>query len=68
MGAADAEGSPHAAGRQCGVDWSPMAVNPELGLTYAVNLHPPMTYHVESTPYPGGKLWLGGARRIPGAE
>ena len=44
-----------------------MAVNPELGLTYAVNLHQPMTYHVESTPYPGGKLWLGGAFKvIPG--
>ena len=27
-----------------GVGWSPMAVNPELGLTYAVNLHQPTTY------------------------
>jgi glucose dehydrogenase len=28
-----------------------------------------MTYHVESTPYPGGKLWLGGAFKvIPGEE
>ena len=42
-------------------EWSPMAVNPELGLTYAVNLHQPMTYQVESTPYPGGKLWFGGS-------
>jgi glucose dehydrogenase len=23
-----------------------------------------MTYHVESTPYPGGKLWLGGAFKV----
>ena len=41
-----------------------MAVNPELGLTYAVNLHQPMTYHVEDVPYPGGKLWLGGAFKV----
>jgi glucose dehydrogenase len=28
-----------------------------------------MTYHVESTPYPGGKLWLGGAFKvIPGEK
>jgi glucose dehydrogenase len=46
-----------------------MAVNESLGLTYAMNLHQPMTYHVESTPYPGGKLWLGGAFKvIPGEE
>jgi PQQ-dependent dehydrogenase (methanol/ethanol family) len=52
-----------------GVGWSPMAVNPELGLTYAVNIHRPTTFHVESTPYPGGKLWLGGAfKEIPVEE
>src|SRR5262249_28258467 len=44
-----------------GVLWSPMAVNPELGLAYALNTHNPITYQVRSTPYPGGKLWLGGA-------
>jgi glucose dehydrogenase len=48
-------------GANGGVEWSPMAVNPELGLAYAVNLHQPMTYTVQSTPYPEGKLWLGGA-------
>ena len=43
-----------------------MAVNPDLGLTYAVNVHQPVMYHVESSPYPGGKLWLGGAlKEIP---
>jgi PQQ-dependent dehydrogenase (methanol/ethanol family) len=52
-----------------GVEWSPMAVNPQLGLTYAVNLHQPMTYKVENSPYPGGKLWFGGAFTvIPGEE
>ena len=51
-------------GANGGVEWSPMAVNPNLGLAYAINLHQPMTYHVESTPYPDGKLWLGGAFKV----
>src|SRR4051794_16924423 len=38
-----------------------LAVNPELGLAYAVNLHQPMIYHVETSPYPGGRLWFGGS-------
>jgi alcohol dehydrogenase (cytochrome c) len=63
------EGARMLPGANGGVEWSVMAVNPELGLTYAVNLHQPMTYHVESSPYPGGKLWLGGAFKvIPGEE
>ena len=41
-----------------------MTVNPQLGLTYAINLHQPMTYHVQSSPYPNGKLWLGGAFKV----
>lgn len=54
-------------GANGGVEWSPMTIDAKLGLTYAINLHQPMTYHVESTPYPGGKLWLGGAFKvIPG--
>ena len=55
-------------GANGGVEWSPMAVNTDLGLTYAINLHQPMTYHVESTPYPDGKLWLGGAFKIIPSE
>ncbi len=51
-------------GANGGVEWSPMAINPGLRLTYAINLHQPMTYHVESTPYPEGKLWLGGAFKV----
>jgi alcohol dehydrogenase (cytochrome c) len=63
------EGAKMLPGANGGVEWSVMAVNPELGLTYAVNLHQPMTYHVESSPYPGGKLWLGGAFKIiPGSD
>ena len=51
-------------GANGGVEWSPLAVNPDLGLSYAINLHQPMTYHVESSPYPEGKLWLGGAFKV----
>lgn len=43
-----------------------MAFNPKTRLTYAANLLQPMTYHVEASKYPGGKLWLGGAfKTIP---
>jgi glucose dehydrogenase len=48
-------------GANGGVEWSPMAVNPPLRLAFAANLEQPMTYHVEASAYPGGKLWLGGA-------
>jgi len=51
-------------GANGGVEWSPMALDPNLKLTYAINLHQPMTYHVNSTPYPEGKLWLGGAFKV----
>lgn len=51
-------------GANGGVEWSPMAVNPKLHMTYALNLHQPMTYHVETAKYPGGKLWLGGAFKV----
>ncbi len=51
-------------GANGGVEWSPLATNPTLGLAYAINLHQPMTYHVESSAYPAGKLWLGGAFKI----
>jgi alcohol dehydrogenase (cytochrome c) len=63
------DGAPMLPGANGGVEWSVMAVNPELGMTYAVNLHQPMTYHVENSAYPGGKLWLGGAFKIiPGSD
>ena len=48
-------------GANGGVEWSPMAFNSKTRLAYALNLHQPMTYHVEASKYPGGKLWLGGA-------
>ena len=51
-------------GTHGGVNWSPLAVNQDLGLAYAVNAHQPTTYDFESSPYPGGKLWLGGAFNV----
>ena len=55
-------------GANGGVEWSPMAIHPALGLAYAINLHQPMTYHVESSAYPNGKLWLGGAFKVIPSE
>jgi alcohol dehydrogenase (cytochrome c) len=55
-------------GANGGVEWSPISIDPTKGLAYAINLHQPMTYHVESTPYPKGKLWLGGAFKVIPAE
>src|SRR6202162_1565741 len=61
------EGARMLPGANGGVEWSPIATDPGQSLAYAINLHQPMTYHVESTPYPNGKLWLGGAfTAIPG--
>ena len=63
------EGARMSLGANGGVEWSPMAFNPNLRLAFAVNLEQPMTYHVEAAAYPGGKLWLGGAfKNIPGEE
>lgn len=56
-----AEGARMLPGANGGVEWSPMAIDPTQNLTYAINLHQPMTYTVRSTPYPEGKLWLGGS-------
>jgi alcohol dehydrogenase (cytochrome c) len=55
-------------GANGGVEWSPMAFNPKHRLAYAANLHQPMTYHVEESKYPGGKLWLGGAFKVIPSE
>jgi alcohol dehydrogenase (cytochrome c) len=54
-------------GANGGVEWSPMATDPNHGLAYAINLEQEMTYTVASSPYPDGKLWLGGAfTNVPG--
>jgi PQQ-dependent dehydrogenase (methanol/ethanol family) len=60
------EGARMLPGANGGVEWSPMAFDPKSRLAIALNLHQPMTYHVEQVDYPGGKLWLGGAfKTIP---
>jgi alcohol dehydrogenase (cytochrome c) len=63
-----AQGARMLPGANGGVEWSPMAVDPNLRLAYAANLHQPMTYHVEASKYPGGKLWLGGAFKAIASE
>lgn len=63
-----AQGARMLPGANGGVEWSPMATNPSLGLAYAINLHQPMTYQVQSSAYPGGKLWLGGAFKVIATE
>ena len=56
-------------GANGGVEWSPMSFDPSTRLAIALNLHQPMTYHVEAAKYPGGsKLWLGGAFKVIPAE
>lgn len=63
-----AQGARMLPGANGGVEWSPMAFNPKTRLAYALNLHQPMTYHVEAAQYPGGKLWLGGAFKVIPSE
>ena len=63
-----AQGARMLPGANGGVEWSPMAFNPKTRLAYALNLHQPMTYHVEAAKYPGGKLWLGGAFKVVPGE
>ena len=48
-----AEGARMLPGANGGVEWSPMAIDPDLGLAYAINLHQPMTYTVDRAPIPG---------------
>ncbi|MEM5344978.1 pyrroloquinoline quinone-dependent dehydrogenase [Paraburkholderia azotifigens] len=63
------EGARMLPGANGGVEWSPMAFDPQTRLAYAANLHQPMTYQVTDAPYPGGnKLWLGGAFKVIPSE
>lgn len=62
------EGARMLPGANGGVEWSPIATDPNQELAYAINLHQPMTYHLESSPYPNGKLWLGGAFKVIPSE
>jgi alcohol dehydrogenase (cytochrome c) len=65
--ALDSKASRMFPGANGGVEWSPIATDPAAGMAYAINLEQEMTYTVDSTPYPNGKLWLGGAfTNVPG--
>jgi cytochrome c553 len=55
-------------GANGGVEWSPIATDPNHGMAYAINLHQPMTYTAANAAYPDGKLWLGGATGAPDAS
>jgi alcohol dehydrogenase (cytochrome c) len=64
-----AQGARMLPGANGGVEWSPMSFDPKSRLAIALNLHQPMTYHVEAAKYPGGsKLWLGGAFKVIPSE
>jgi len=63
-----AQGARMLPGANGGVEWNPLAWDPKNRLAFALNLHQPMTYHVEASKYPGGKLWLGGAFKVIATE
>jgi alcohol dehydrogenase (cytochrome c) len=56
-------------GANGGSEWSPVAVDPNLGYAFVAGLHQPMNYITHSAPYEKGRLWLGSAFvAIPGEE
>ena len=56
-------------GANGGSEWSPPAVNPNLGYMYVLGLEQPMNYITHSAPYETGKLWLGSAfKAVPGEK
>jgi alcohol dehydrogenase (cytochrome c) len=56
-------------GANGGSEWSPPAVNPNLGYMYVLGLEQPMNYITHSAPYEKGKLWLGSAfKAVPGEQ
>jgi PQQ-dependent dehydrogenase (methanol/ethanol family) len=61
------EGTRMLPGANGGSEWSPTAVNPNLGYMYVLGLEQPMHYITHSAPYEKGKLWLGSAfKAVPG--
>lgn len=54
-------------GANGGSEWSPTAVNPDLGFMYVLGIEQPMHYITHSAPLEKGKLWLGSAfKAVPG--
>ncbi len=64
-----AEGTRMLPGANGGAEWSPIAIDPNLGYAFVAGLHQPMHYKVHSAPWEKGRLWLGSAFvAIPGEE
>lgn len=62
-----ADGTRMLPGANGGSEWSPTAVNPNLGYMYVLGLEQPMHYITHSAPLEKGKLWLGSAfKAVPG--
>lgn len=56
-------------GANGGSEWSPIAVDPNLGYAYVAGLEQPMIYKTTPAPYEKGRLWLGSAFNLaPGAS
>ena len=56
-------------GANGGSEWSPIAVDPQLGYAFVAGLHQPMNYITHTAPWEKGRLWLGSAFvAIPGEE
>ncbi len=55
------EGTRMLPGANGGEEWSPIAVNPDLGYAYTVGLHQPMFYKTHYAPREASRLWLGSA-------
>jgi glucose dehydrogenase len=63
------EGTRMLPGANGGAEWSPIAIDPNLGYAYVAALHQPMHYKVHNAPWEKGRLWLGSAFvAIPGEE
>jgi alcohol dehydrogenase (cytochrome c) len=64
-----AQGTRMLPGANGGSEWSPTAVNPNLGFMYVLGLEQPMHYITHSAPLEKGKLWLGSAfKAVPGED
>lgn len=63
-----ADGTRMLPGANGGSEWSPTAVNPNLGYMYVLGLEQPMHYITHSAPLEKGQLWLGSAFKAIAGE
>lgn len=63
------EGTRMLPGANGGAEWSPISIDPTLGMAYVAALHQPMHYKTNYASWEKGRLWLGSAFvAIPGEE